>query len=157
MRSRTLMTALAAGALASFGGAGVGVANDNLAATSGWVDEVTNPYFPLKPGTTWVYGGRRDGKRTRDVVTVTDRTTTIQGAPSTVVHDDLYVSGRLFETTDDYYAQDRQGNVHYLGEDTEELDKNGNVVSTEGTFRAGVDGAQGGIIMLAHHRRGRPS
>ena len=97
-----------------------------------------------------MYRGSRDGAPTRDVVTVTDRTLTIQGAPATVVHDDLYVSGRLFETTDDYYAQDSEGTVHYLGEDTKELDKHGRVVSTEGSFRAGVDGAQGGIIMLAH-------
>jgi hypothetical protein len=148
VRTTTMTTALAIGALAALGGVAHG------AGQSQWADQVDNPYFPLEPGTTWVYRGTRDGAPTRDVQTVTDRKITIQGAPATVVHDALYVSGRLFERTDDYYAQDRQGNVHYLGEDTAELDKNGNVTSTEGSFRAGVDGAEGGIIMLAHPRPG---
>jgi hypothetical protein len=58
--------------------------------------------------------------------------------------------GVLRENTFDYFAQDRDGNVWYFGEDTEELDKNGRVVSTAGTWRAGVDGAQPGVIMEAH-------
>ena len=109
-----------------------------------------NPYFPLKPGTTWVYQGMREDQPIRDVVNVTPRTVVIQGVRCAVVHDDLYVDGTLGETTDDYYALDQQGNVRYHGEDTQELDAKGNVVSTEGTWRAGVDGAQSGIIMPAN-------
>ena len=111
---------------------------------------VDNPYFPLKPGTTWVYKGMREGEHTRDVINVTRRTVVIQGVRCTVVHDNLYVTGTLQETTDDYYAADDQGNVHYCGEDTQELDEHGKVVTTEGTWRAGRDGAQSGIIMLAN-------
>src|SRR4051794_7053240 len=156
VRTAAATTALAIGALASAVVAQASSARNqghhgaDGASAGGWVDRVDNPYFPLVPGTTFVYRGTRDGAPDRDVVTVTDRKLLIEGAQATVVHDELFVSGRLFETTDDYYAQDRRGNVHYLGEDTKELDASGNVTSTEGTFRAGVDGAEGGIIMLAH-------
>lgn len=114
-----------------------------------------NPYFPLDPGTTYVYQGVRDGQPTRDVVTVTRRTVVIQGVTCVVVHDDLFVNGTRFETTDDYYALDQLRNVHYYGEDTKELDAQGHVVSTEGTWRAGVDGAQSGIIMQGNPRVGQ--
>ena len=67
-----------------------------------------------------------------------------------VVRDKVFIRGVLRENTFDYFAQDRDGNVWYFGEDTEELDKNGRVVSTAGTWRAGVDGAQPGVIMEAH-------
>jgi hypothetical protein len=148
MRTAPLTAALTVGVLIVPGAAGTGIAGPQ--ARSAWVHGVDNPFFPLVPGTRLVYRGTRDGRPVRDVVTVTDRTVLIQGARATAVHDDLYVSGRLFETTDDYYAQDRRGSVHYLGEDTEELDADGHVTSTEGTFRSGVDGAHGGVIMLAH-------
>jgi hypothetical protein len=71
------------------------------------------------------------------------------GVNTTVVLDSAYVNGSLVEATEDYYAQDRAGNVWYFGEDTKEFDEEGNVVSTEGTWRAGVDDAEPGIIMKA--------
>ena len=110
---------------------------------------VDNPWFPLKPGTTWVYEGTKDGKKARDVYTVTSDTKVIAGVPCIVVHDSLYLNGALEEETLDYYSQDAQGNVWYFGEDTKTLDANGNVKSTDGTFHAGVDGAQPGIFMEA--------
>ena len=125
------------------------VAATALIAAASSSAAVDNLYFPLKPGTTWVYQGMREDQSTRDVITVTRRTVVIQGVRCTVVHDNLYVTGTLQETTDDYYAADEQGNVRYCGEDTQELDEHGKVVTTEGTWRAGVDGAQSGIIMLA--------
>ena len=60
--------------------------------------------------------------------------------------------GVLQENTFDYFAQDRDGNIWYFGEDTEELDRHGNVVSTEGTWRAGVNGAQPGLRWKHIHR-----
>lgn len=161
MLTRSMITGLVAAAVISLGASSGSLAKTTARAGSqppnpaNFVDEVDNPYFPLNPGTTYVYRGTRDGQPTRDVVKVTHRTIVIQGITCLVVHDNLYVAGTLFETTDDYYAQDRQDNVHYFGEDTKELDAQGHVVSTEGTWRAGVDGAQSGIIMLANPRVGQ--
>jgi hypothetical protein len=111
---------------------------------------VDNPWFPLKPGTVFTYEGVKDGKPSRDVYTVTNETKAIDGVPCVVVHDSLYLSGTLEEETFDYYSQDAQGNVWYFGEDTEELDPNGKVTSTEGTWHSGVDGAEPGIFMEAN-------
>jgi len=115
---------------------------------------VDNPWFPLKPGTTLTYSGVRDGKRMRDVVTVTSETVKIDGVPCRVVHDRVYMSGKLAESTSDYYSQDNQGNVWYFGEDTAEFDKDLNVTSTEGTWHTGEAGALPGIFMPAQPQVG---
>ncbi|HKA26931.1 MAG TPA: hypothetical protein VKD88_06120 [Gaiellaceae bacterium] len=114
-----------------------------------FVARVTNPWFPLIPGTIFVYRGVKDGKSARDVVTVTHSTKRIQGVLCTAVADRLYLAGRLEERTTDWYAQDRRGNVWYFGESTAELDRAGHVTSTEGSWQAGRDGAQAGIYMTA--------
>jgi hypothetical protein len=115
---------------------------------------VTNPYFPLRVGRVLVYAGAKDGTPTVDVVVATRRTVRINEVRTRAVEDRLYEAGRLAERTTDYYGQDRCGNVWYFGEDTAELDTSGRVVSTEGSFRAGVKGAQPGVIMPAHPRPG---
>ena len=120
-----------------------------------FVDHVTNAWFPLKPGTTFVYAGEKDGQSGRDVVTVTSEPKVIRGVRCTTVHDNLYVHGRLTERTTDWYAQDARGNVWYFGEDTAELNKAGKVTSREGTWRAGVGGARAGIFMPAHPKVGQ--
>ena len=111
---------------------------------------IDNPFFPLPPGVTFIYKGRKELSKERDEFAVTDRTIVVAGVICRVVHDRVFVRGILRENTFDYFAQDRDGNVWYFGEDTEELDRKGNVVSTEGTWRAGVNGAQPGVIMEAH-------
>ncbi len=116
---------------------------------------VDNPWFPLRPGTRYVYVGVKDGQPSRDVVTVGHQVRTIISAPCVVVQDRLYRSGRLSERTTDWYTQDKQGNVWYFGEDTAELDRSGHVTSTEGSWMAGVDGAQPGIFMPARPRVGQ--
>jgi hypothetical protein len=116
---------------------------------------VDNPWFPLEPGTTYVFTGVRDGKASRDVVTVTHQVKLIEGVPCVVVKDRLYLNGRLHERTTDWYTQDTQGNVWYYGESTAELDRNGHVTSTEGSWQAGVDGAVPGIFMPAHPKVGQ--
>jgi hypothetical protein len=115
---------------------------------------IDNPFFPLPPGITFIYKGNREGRRQRDEFAVTERTLVIDGVTCRVVHDKVFERGVLRENTFDYFAQDRDGNVWYFGEDTEELDKHGRVVSTAGTWRAGVDGAQPGVIMEAHPQVG---
>src|SRR5687768_15919643 len=118
-----------------------------------FVSVIDNPYLPLEPGTTLVYEGRSDGERELIVVTVTDQTKEILGVTATVVRDRVFVNSELAEDTFDWYAQDRHGNVWYLGEDTKEYEE-GKVVTTEGSWEAGVDGAQPGIIMLADPQPG---
>jgi len=115
---------------------------------------VTNPWFPLKPGARYVYTGLKDGQRSRELLTVTNRTKTIANAPCVVVDDRLYERGKLAERTTDWYTQDASGNVWYFGEQTATLDRRGRVTSTEGTWRTGVHGAQPGIFMPAHPRVG---
>jgi len=111
---------------------------------------INNPFLPLEPGNTFIYKGSKEGSKQRDVFAVTDRTIVIDGVTCRVVHDRVFMQGVLQEDTFDYFAQDRDGNVWYFGEDTKELDRHGTVVSTAGTWRAGVDGARPGVIMEAH-------
>jgi hypothetical protein len=115
---------------------------------------VSNPWFPLKPGTTLVYRGTRDGQPALEQFTVTDQTQKVDGVPCRVVVDRLYLGGKLHETTRDYYSQDSKGNVWYFGEDTAELDDGGVLVGTEGTWHAGEAGAKPGIFMPARLQAG---
>lgn len=119
-----------------------------------FVSVVNNPYFPLTPGTTFIYQGESGGVPTRDEMTVTRETKQILGVTNTVVHHRSYEDGVLIEDTLDWFAQDKAGNVWYFGEDTKELDENGNVISTEGSWEAGVNGAEPGIVMLANPKKG---
>ena len=119
-----------------------------------FVSEIDNPFFPLEPGTTFIYEGESEGVPTREVVEVTRDTKEILGVTTTVVYALAYEDGVLVEETFDWYAQDTDGNVWYFGEDTRELDEAGNVISTEGSWEAGVDGAEAGIIMLADPKKG---
>jgi hypothetical protein len=109
---------------------------------------VDNPWFPLIPGSKWVYQTSAAGEVQDVEVVVTDQTRVILGITAVVVRDTVSVNGEVVEDTIDWYAQDTAGNVWYLGEDTKEYE-NGQVVSTAGTWEAGVDGAQAGIIMKA--------
>jgi hypothetical protein len=140
--------ALAAVAVATAAGA-------SGAASTGFSAHVSNPWFPLLPGTRYLYEGVKDGKPSRDTVTVTHRTKTIQGAPCVAVRDRLYIRGRLEERTTDWYSQDSRGNVWYFGEKTAELDAHGRVTTTEGSWQAGVHGARPGVFMPAHPHVGQ--
>ena len=115
-----------------------------------FVDGIDNPLLPLTPGSTWVY----ESDDETITVTVTDETREVQGITTTVVHD--VVTGRdgeVIEDTDDWFAQDSAGNVWYFGEDSTEYDDRGRP-DTAGSWEAGVDGAQAGIVMLAAPRVG---
>lgn len=115
-----------------------------------FVSVIDNPYMPLIPGTVFEYRGEVEGGVEIGHVHVTHDTRKIRGVICTVVLDSVYLDGALIEATEDWYAQDREGNVWYFGEDTKEFDERGKVASTDGTWRAGVRHAQQGIIMKAH-------
>jgi hypothetical protein len=109
---------------------------------------IDNPLFPLVPGTTRHYEGETEEGLETVEETVTNDGKMILGITATVVHAQEFLDGELIEDTFDWYAQDDQGNVWYLGEDSSEIE-DGEVVSTEGSWEAGIDGAKPGIIMQA--------
>ncbi len=113
-----------------------------------FVADVTNPLFPLAPGTKYVFEGDTDEGHERVEVEVTNQRKDILGVSCVVVHAVEFIDGERIEDTFDWYAQDVDGNVWYMGEDTKEIE-NGVVVGTEGSWEAGVDGAEPGFIMLA--------
>ncbi len=135
----------------------------NAALESSWspdfepddfVRRVDHPYFPLTPGTLYTYEKRNDEGLEVSKFQVTRDVKPILGVRTTVVHDRAFLNGSLIEETFDWFAQDEDGNVWYLGEDSKAYE-NGKVVSTAGSWEAGKNGAQAGIIMLAHPRPGR--
>jgi hypothetical protein len=109
---------------------------------------IDNPFFPLVPGTRMIYEGDTADGRQRTVTEVTRDTRKLMGVNTVVVHDTVTLDGKPHEETFDWYAQDREGNVWYFGEDTKKVE--GSTVDTSGSFEAGVHGALPGIIMKAH-------
>jgi hypothetical protein len=149
-----VVAATATGAAVPMTPSGAGPGWPATISTGDFVGEVNNPWFPLKPGSVWRYKGLKEGTNTTDVVTVTHQRKKILGVTTTVVHDVVSVRGRPEEVTDDFYAQDRHGNVWYFGEETEELNAQGETTSTEGSFEAGVEGARPGVLIPGHPKVG---
>jgi hypothetical protein len=119
-----------------------------------FADRVDNPYMPLLPGSKWVYEEKeKDGTVLEVTVTVLDRKKKIQGVEATVVRDIVKEDGEVKEDTLDWFAQDKEGNVWYLGEFVKNYE-NGKVVDNEGSWEAGADDAVAGIIMPANPRVG---
>jgi hypothetical protein len=112
--------------------------------------EIDNRYWPMVPGTRWTYvESDEEGKQLEVVVTVSTETKKIaNGVTARVVRDTVTEDGELIEDTFDWYAQDAEGNIWYLGEETAEFE-GGKVTSRAGSFEAGVDGALPGIIVPA--------
>jgi hypothetical protein len=107
-------------------------------------------YFPLQPGQRWTYREvEEDGTTLRVVVTVSSETKQVaNGVEAAIVRDTVTEDGELIEDTMDWFAQDADGNVWYLGEDTAEFE-DGELSTRAGSFEAGVDGALAGVIMPA--------
>jgi hypothetical protein len=117
--------------------------------------KIDNPYWPMSPGSKWVYRETdTQGTHEKAVVEVTNKTKTIaNGVEARVIRDTVTENGTPVEVTDDWYAQDSAGSVWYLGEYVTNY-KNGKVVDHAGSFEAGVDGAQPGIAMPANPEPG---
>ena len=109
---------------------------------------VTNPFFPLAVGTVWTYEGATEDGTERIVVEVLPETREVAGVTATVVQDRVYLDGALIEDTHDWFAQDADGNVWYLGEETAEYE-GGELVTTSGSWEAGIDGAEAGVLIPA--------
>jgi hypothetical protein len=153
---RSTLSLLAATAVSAASSAhDTALAPPTLPPASSFVRTIDNPWFPLKPGTVLTYTGEDEGTPARDVLRVTHRTKRILGIRATVIDDRVYEGGHLAERTADWYAQDKSGRVWYLGENTATLRPNGRIDSTEGTWRAGLNGARAGVFMPAHPRPGQ--
>jgi hypothetical protein len=118
-----------------------------------FVASVNNRYFPLRPGTAFHYRGVRDQAAQTDDMIVTGKVKYVVGVKCTVVEDTVSENGKPVERTYDWYAQDKQGNVWYMGEDSFEL-QHGHFVKASDSWQAGVNGGKPGIIMPAHPRPG---
>ncbi len=118
--------------------------------------DITNPYWPMKPGTRWIYRGIEEGEAPQDIVTVATTSTKklANGITARVVRDTARSEGQIVEDTVDWYAQDSAGNVWYMGEQTAEFE-NGKVVSRAGSWEAGKDGAMPGIMIPAQPQVGQ--
>lgn len=118
-----------------------------------FVSDIEHPYLPLRPGARWVYRQVSPEGEERIVVTVLAVPRVVAGVTATVVHDRVTLDGRLVEDTYDWFAQDRTGNVWYLGEDTTAYAP-GEAPSKEGSWEAGIDGAEAGIALPGRPRIG---
>jgi hypothetical protein len=118
-----------------------------------FVATVDNPYMPLKPGTIFHFEGVKGTAAQTDDVVVTNQTIQILGVKCTVVRDTVSEHGRAVERTFDWYAQDKQGNVWYMGENSLEL-QHGRFVRASDSWKAGVGVGKPGIIMAGNPRRG---
>jgi hypothetical protein len=113
-----------------------------------FVDVIDNPFMPYPVGAHWRYEGQSDGEVEVIDITVTGERRMVMGVSAFVVRDTVTIGGQLVEDTYDWFAQDSEGNVWYLGEDVKDYE-NGKLVSTAGSWEAGVDGALPGIVMPA--------
>jgi hypothetical protein len=118
--------------------------------------DITNPYWPMKPGTRWTYRNVEEGNPPQDIVVVVTSATKklANGITARIVRDTGRSQGQIVEDTVDWYAQDAQGNLWYMGEQTAEFEK-GKVVSRAGSWEAGKDGAMPGIMLPAQPQVGQ--
>lgn len=114
-----------------------------------------NPYFPLVQGRQWIYEGGGE----IITVTITDRVKSITGVNCLMVNDVVEKDGSVIEDTDDWYAQDEDGNVWYCGEDARDFElqdgeEEPELISIEGSWKAFRDFAEPGILMWADPQLG---
>lgn len=120
-----------------------------------FVSEINNKFFTLIPGTTFIYESQTEDGAERNEVNVTNNTKIVLGIQTVEVWDRVWLDDELIEETFDWYAQDNAGNVWYFGEDSKEYES-GKIISTEGSWEAGIDGAKPGIIMQGEPNIGQP-
>lgn len=115
---------------------------------------LTNTYLPFEDGKKYIFEGQtEDGLEHIEVQRLSD-TKVILGITCVIVNDKVFLNGKLIEDTDDWYAQDNDGNVWYLGEDVDNFNADGSFKDHAGAWEAGVDGAKPGIVMPADPKPG---
>jgi len=114
-----------------------------------FISGVNNKYFSLIPGRTLIYEAKTDEGTERIEVTTLNETRTVMGVECMIVWDRVFLNDELMEDTLDWFAQDKEGNVWYFGEDSKEI-KDGQVISRAGSWESGIDEAKPGIIMSAN-------
>ena len=153
------MAAAVAAAVSCGGGGGGGSSSSNLSSdvcspSSGPFSlSVTNPFFPLPVGQVLTFEGSEDGELVEIIITVLDETELVAGVTTRVVEERESIEGDLVEVSRNFFAQAPDGTVCYFGEDVD-IFENGDVASHDGQWRAGVNGAQPGIIMPANPKVG---
>ena len=116
--------------------------------------DITNEYYPAIPGKKYIYEGQTDEGLERVEELRLDDTKTIMGIACIIVNFKGYLNGRLMEETWDWYAQDNDGNLWYFGEAVDNYNSNGTLLDHDGSWEAGIDGAQPGMIMPANPQTG---
>ena len=114
---------------------------------------IANKYLTFAPGTTYFYEGKAEEGTERIEVYVTGNIKKIMGVNVLEVRDRVWLNNELIEDTKDWYAQDKQGNVWYFGEDSKEI-VNGKIAITAGSWVAGFYDAKPGIVMKANPQIG---
>jgi hypothetical protein len=114
-----------------------------------FVSTINNPFLVLTPGSTFIYTGETEEGTERVEIEVLSETRTVMGITCVVVRDRAFLENELIEDTYDWFAQDKDGNVWYFGEHVDNYE-DGVVANHYGSWEAGVDGAQPGIIMLGN-------
>ena len=156
-RRRAVVTAVALGVtgagvglFASFAGAATHrsttVSYEPVLDPANFVSAIDNQFYPLPVGRVLTYRGVKDGVTQLETITVTNQTRVLEGITATTITDVATHKGTLLEKTSDWYAQDAQGNVWYLGEDTKAYNPDG-TIDTSGSWLAGVNDGEPGIIM----------
>jgi hypothetical protein len=118
-----------------------------------FIGGASNPYFPLVSGRTLLYrADTRDGTETLQIE-VLGTGPTIMGVSTVEVIETATLNGQTIEIARNWFASDREGNVWYFGEATQDYD-HGVPGSTAGSWQAGVNGALPGYIMKARPTKG---
>lgn len=117
--------------------------------------QLTNPYFPFELDKKYIYEGQTSEGLEHVEVERLSQTKEVLGISCIVVNDKVWVDGKLIEDTDDWYAQDNDGSVWYMGEDVDNLNSDGSLKDHAGSWEAGVDGAKPGFAMLADPKVGK--
>ena len=126
----------------------------NLQLTSkDFTSKIDRKYLAFTPGTKYIYEGKTEEGTERTEVYVTGETKKVMGVDALVVWDRVWLNNELIEDTKDWFAQDKYGDVWYFGEDSKDI-VNGKIAGREGSWGAGVDGAQPGIVMKANPKVG---
>jgi hypothetical protein len=115
---------------------------------------ITNPYFPFDVGRVYIYESQTGEDMERTEVAFTDVEKTVMGIPCVVIRDRVYLNGQLIEDTHDWFAQDNEGNVWYMGEDVQNYNLDGTYRDSAGAWEAGIDDAKPGFMMLANPQAG---